>query len=312
MLLLFLDGVGIGLDEPARNPFFASRLPTLRSLLGGELPTLDRPRIEGPGGVALPLDATLDVPGVPQSGTGQTALLTGRNAPELFGRHFGPWTPVRLRDLLDEENLLTRAVDSGLPVAFANAYPRGWPGSRQSRRLAAPPLAARSAGLLTRHAEELARGEAVASEIVNRGWRLHMGFDSLPEVTPREAGVNLARIAARNRLTFYAHYDTDHAGHRGETTEAVEALERVDAFLGGIVDGADEKLVIVLASDHGNVEDVTAQHTRNPALGLVHGPGSREIASRLSRITDVADVILELVGVGSDILGGRSGPVGGR
>lgn len=301
VLLLFLDGVGIGPDESDRNPFFASRLPALRSLLGGELPSLDRPRIEGPRGVAFPLDATLGVPGIPQSGTGQTALLTGRNAPELYGRHFGPWTPVRLRDLLADENLLSRAVASGISVAFANAYPRGWPGARQTRRLAAPPLAAKAAGLLTRHAEELANGEAVASEIVNRGWRLHLGFDSLPDVTPEEAGANLARIAARNRLTFFAHYETDHAGHRGGMEGAMEALERVDAFLHGILDEADEDLRIVVASDHGNVEDVTAQHTRNPALGLVHGPGSREIASRLARITDVPVVLLELLGGGSDL-----------
>ncbi|MDX1568195.1 MAG: alkaline phosphatase family protein [Longimicrobiales bacterium] len=301
VLFLFLDGVGIGPEEPDRNPFFASRLPTLRSVLGGRLPSLERPRISGPRGVAFPLDATLGVHGIPQSGTGQTALLTGRNAPELYGRHFGPWTPVRLRDLLAEENLMSRAVASGHSVAFANAYPRGWPGSRQSRRLAAPPLAAKAAGLLTRHAEELATGEAVASEIVNRGWRLHLGFDSLPEITPEEAGSNLARIAARNRLTFFAHYETDHAGHRGGMEGAVEALQRVDAFLHGILDQATDDLLILVTSDHGNVEDVTAQHTRNPALGLVHGPGSREVASRLARITDVPAVILELLGGGSDV-----------
>lgn len=298
VLLLFLDGVGIGTDDPRANPFFAGRLPTLEKLLGGRLPTLDRPRIEGPRSVAVPLDANLGVEGIPQSGTGQTALLTGQNAPALFGRHFGPWTPVRLRDLLDRENLLTRAVGSGASVAFANAYPRGWPGSRDTRRLAAPPLAARAAGVLTRHSDALARGDAVASEIVNRGWRMHLGLDSLPEVTPREAGANLARIASEHRLTFYAHYDTDHAGHRGGMRGAIAALERVDAFLGGLVGESEDDLLMILASDHGNVEEVTAQHTRNPALGLVHGPDAAEIGSRLYRITDVAEVVLGILGSG--------------
>ena len=298
VLLLFLDGVGIGTDDPERNPFLTGRLPTLRGILGGRLPTLDRPRVEGSRSVAFPLDANLDVEGIPQSGTGQTALLTGRNAPALFGRHFGPWTPVRLRDLLDRENLLIRAVESGASVAFANAYPRGWPGSRDTRRLAAPPLAARAAELLTRHVEELARGDAVASEIVNRGWRTHLGYDSLPRVSPREAGANLARIASRHRLTVYAHYDTDHAGHRGGMEGAVAALERVDAFLDGLLVESGDDLVLIVTSDHGNVEDVTAQHTRNPALGLVHGPRAAEIASGLSRITDVSDLVLDLIGRG--------------
>jgi len=296
VLLLFLDGVGIGAEDPERNPFFTGRLPTLRGILGGRLPTLDRPRVEGSRSVALPLDATLGVEGIPQSGTGQTALLTGRNAPALFGRHFGPWTPVRLRDLLDRENLLSRAVESGASVAFANAYPGGWPGSRDTRRLAAPPLAARAAGLLIRHVEELARGDAVASEIVNRGWRTHLGHDSLPDISPREAGVNLARIASRHRLTVYAHYETDHAGHRGGMEGAVAALERVDSFLDGLLGESGDDLLLIVTSDHGNVEDVTAQHTRNPALGLVHGPGASDIASGLSRITDVSDLVLGLIG----------------
>lgn len=298
VLFLFFDGMGIGTADPDRNPFFRSRLPVLREVLGGILPTLEEPRVEGARSVALPLDATLGIEGIPQSGTGQTALLTGCNAPEIFGRHFGPWTPVNLRDLLREENVLVRAVESGTPVAFANAYPRGWPGSRDTRRLAAPPLAAQSAGLLTRHAEALGRGDAVASEIVNEGWRLHLGHDSLPRVTPRDAGGNLARIARDHRLTFYAHYATDFAGHRGGTQGAMLALERVDAFLGGIFEEAGDELLVVAASDHGNVEDVTAQHTRNPALGLVHGPEAHAIAAGITSITDLAGLLLELTSRG--------------
>ena len=98
-------------------------------------------------------------------------------------------------------------------MAFANAYPRGWPGER--RRLAAPPLAARAAGLLNRHVEHLARGQAVASEIVNSGWQVHLGHEDLPEVTAVAAGTTLARIAASHDITFFAHYATDIAGHRG-------------------------------------------------------------------------------------------------
>src|SRR5688500_3602735 len=159
-VLLFLDGVGIGVTDPEINPFFRARLPTFHRLFGG-IPSLDAPRLGSAGAVAFPIDANLGVDGTPQSGTGQTTLLTGVNAAERFGRHFGPWTPVALRPLLEQESVFRRGLDAGLSVAFATAYPKGWPNDR--RRLAAPPLAAKAAGLMNRHEEHLARGEAVAS-----------------------------------------------------------------------------------------------------------------------------------------------------
>jgi len=196
-LLVFLDGVGIGAADAATNPFVAGRdrIPTLLRIMGGRIPTLDEPHSDGPEGRAFPLGATLDVPGTPQSGTGQAALLTGESAAEIFGRHFGPWTPVSLRPLVEERSVLRVVRNRGLEVAFANAYPRGWPGPGGGRRLAGPPLAARGAGVLDRHEDALADGRAVASEILNAGWRDHLGHRSVPVITAAHAGANLARIS---------------------------------------------------------------------------------------------------------------------
>jgi hypothetical protein len=271
-------------------------MPTLRELLGGELPTLHSPRAGGPKGRAFPLDATLDVAGTPQSGTGQAALLTGESAAELYGRHFGPWTPVRLRPLVEERSILRRAADAGRSVAFANAYPRGWPGPKGGRRIAGPPLAARGARVLDRHEEALGAGQAVSSEIVNDGWRKHLGHDWLPEVTPTEAGQNLGQISNSADLTLYAHYTTDTVGHRGDLDDAAEALGRVDAFLTGILDALSADTLLLLGSDHGNIEDATAGHTLNPALGVAVGPGS-ERAALLTDLREVAPLVLDLLGV---------------
>ena len=294
VLFVFLDGVGIGSSDPGRNPFLQARLPGLERLLGGRLPTLDEPVVEGSRGRAIPLDANLGVDGIPQSGTGQITLMTGENAALAFGRHFGPWAPVRLRPLLIERNIMSRAQEAGHSVAFANAYPVGYLERRRSRFPAAPPLAANAAGLLRRHAAELASGDAVSSEIVNTGWRDGLGHSEVPQITPAEAGVNLSRIAAVADLTFYAHYSTDYAGHRGTAEEAVVALERVDQFLAAVVDGLPESASLVVASDHGNLEDLTAGHTRNPVLGLLAGAAAE--ADRLpSSILGVAPFVLQLL-----------------
>ncbi|HKJ03634.1 MAG TPA: alkaline phosphatase family protein [Longimicrobiales bacterium] len=297
LLFVFLDGVGIGERDGERNPFARAEIPTLQELMGGSTPTLDAPYTSGPLGHAFPLDATLGVPGTPQSGTGQATLLTGVNAAARFGRHFGPWTPVSLRPLVENWSLLRIARDAGLAVAFANAYPRGWPGARGGRRVAGPPLAARGAGLLDRHEEALADGTAVSSEIVNEGWRRHPGHDWIPEVSEEDAGRTLAAIASAHDLTLYAHYATDTAGHRGGMDGAVASLQRVDRFLSGLMGSLPQDTTLLIASDHGNLEDVRAEHTRNPSLGVAAGPSARRLAESLTSIRDVAAASLSVLGV---------------
>jgi len=300
-ILVFLDGIGIGAEGP-ENPFATARLPTLERLLGGRRPLrghLDADgAIHGPHAVLVATDATLGVAGTPQSGTGQTSLLTGRNGAALYGRHFGPWVPTPLREMLAAENLLTRALRAGRRPAFANAYPIASIDAdpRIFRRPAGPPLAARAAGCLTRDLADLAEGRAVASSITNEMWRRHVGGD-LPQVTPEEAGRRLSRISADADVTLFAHYDTDHAGHRGSESDGVAALEKVDAFLGGVVDALPADALLVVASDHGNLEDPSPAHTLNPVPVIAAGPGRQALAARVRDLTHVAPTMLALLGI---------------
>ncbi|CAN5735057.1 alkaline phosphatase family protein [soil metagenome] len=297
ILLIFLDGVGIGDGEPAANPFVTAQLPHLRALLGGRLPILSDldPSGQIVAGRALLVraDATLGISGMPQSGTGQTALLTGRNAPALFGRHFGPWVPTGLRAMLGEESLLARAAGAGRRVAYANAFPLA---IGVERRPIAFTYAAHAAGLLVRDATELRAGEAVASSITHHLWRSHLGT-GFPDTTPEDAGRALARIAAQAELTVFAHYDTDTAGHRGELAGGVAALEKVDRFLGAVLAALPEDILLVVASDHGNLEDATRGHTRNPVPVIAAGPGRERVAERVRALTDVAPALLSLLGI---------------
>jgi 2,3-bisphosphoglycerate-independent phosphoglycerate mutase len=75
----------------------------------------------------------------------------------------------------------------------------------------------------------------------------------------------------------------------------VRALECVDAFLGGVVDALPGGTLLVIASDHGNIEDATTGHTRNPVPVLALGPGAAEVADRTRAITDVAPALLDLL-----------------
>ena len=294
VLFIFLDGVGIGPSDAEINPFLTAELPTLRSLLDDRIPVLDNGAdlVIGTRAASFPLDPLMGVEGLPQSGTGQTSLLTGENAAALFGRHFGPWVPVSLRPIMTEKNILSRARAEGLSCTFANAYPRQFRHAAWTKRPAGPPLAAHAAGALTRDEEDLERGDALSSEILNTAWRTRLGLTHLPEVTAEEAGRNLARITKRAALTFFAHYSTDTAGHTRTMGDAVAALQRVDAFLGGVIPALSPETLLVLASDHGNIEDISRGHTLNPTFCLLRGPEAAALGRDLSQITDIPDLIL--------------------
>ncbi len=311
VLFIFVDGVGLGPPTDA-NPFTAARLPTIESLLDGRHPFAAEAPYSGARGSLVGVDATHGVTGTPQSGTGHATLLTGEDAVKRFGRHYGPWVPTALRGLVAERSILALSREAGRSVAFANAYPeelldripRDVPllDALRSRRLgplrAGPPLAALGAGVLNRRTPELERGDAISSEITNDGWIEKLGRTGLPRPGPDEAGRTLARIAAGHDLTLFAHYTTDLVGHRGSWDESVAALERVDAFLGGVLETLAADTLLVVASDHGNVEDVTREHTRNPALGLLAGPGHAAVARRLGHLWDVPAEILRVLGLG--------------
>ncbi|HUE97200.1 MAG TPA: alkaline phosphatase family protein [Longimicrobiaceae bacterium] len=305
-LFIFLDGVGVGSADPTRNPLAAARMPALRSLLDGRGPfggELGSEPVLASGSAARAIDATFGIAGLPQSGTGQTALLTGRNAPAVIGRHFGPWVPTPLRDLLAAENVFRRFLSQGLEVSLANAYPRAhYPRDiLPSRRPGAIPLAAIAAGVLTRDEASLRDGDALVSSITTDSWRRHID-PGAPVVDPREAGRRLARLSSRADFTFFAHFDTDYVGHRGSLLEAATVLERVDALLEGVLEDLGSETLLIVTSDHGNIEEVKGEHTHNPVPLVAAGPASGEVVERIGRIDDVVPVIEEM------LLRGRARP----
>jgi len=301
VLIVFLDGVGVGDDDASINPLAAARTPALDALLDGRRLVAGQLPYTGTRASALGLDATLGVEGLPQSGTGQTALLTGVNGAERFGRHFGPYTPTALRPLVEGESVLARAARAGRSVAFANAYPAdliamATGGGKLPLPLrAAIVIAALGAGVLKRHEAELIAGDAIASEITHNGWREGLGRTDIPDIGAAQAGRNLARIANAHDLTLFAHYATDGAGHLQDLNAGIDAWQRVDDFMGGLTGDLAEDVVVAVVSDHGNLEDVRAQHTRNPALCILVGAGHAELAAKLRALTDVTPALLDVL-----------------
>ncbi len=295
ILFVFHDGVGIGEADAAVNPFVGAAIPTWRALAGGAWPTLgDAAPRRSEHATILGADATLGVAGLPQSGTGTTALLTGVNVPALLGQHRGPYPPNEIRELLQAENLLTQARARGRRVAFANAFPPFYFErlERGKARRTTSTQAALGAGLALRTFDDLLAGNALSSWITNEHWaRMAAG---VPTLSPFQAGENLARMARQHDLTLFEYFHTDHRGHRPDMAKAHDTLQRLDDFLAGILAQLDPtRDLLLLAADHGNFEaQEHSEHTRNPALVTVWGQRHAQVAARLHALTDVAPALL--------------------
>jgi 2,3-bisphosphoglycerate-independent phosphoglycerate mutase len=306
ILFIFVDGLGLGDPDPAVNPVVAARTPVLRGLLGGPLAGSEGRRTAS--ATLVPLDACLGVPGLPQSATGQTALLTGRNAPAHIGRHLTAYPTPSLAALLAEHGLMGRLRERGAGVALANAYTPVYfeaaaapsDAGRAVRRLrhGAITLHALQAGVPLRTMEDLAAGRAVYQDLTNARAR-GLGED-VPVVAPEEAGRRLAALSAGHDFTIFEFFQTDLAGH-GRIPGAVEIIERLDRFLGAVLAHTDlTETLVLLTSDHGNVEDArTRAHTTNPVPALLAGADRDRAAAGLRAITDVAPACLALLGGGA-------------
>jgi 2,3-bisphosphoglycerate-independent phosphoglycerate mutase len=284
VLMLFLDGVGIGKRDANTNALMAAPLRTLRSLCGGEIPTRDHRLMATPHAIALPLDATLDVPGLPQSGTGQAALFTGVNAARMAGKHFGPYPPTILRPVIDRLNIFRRMLDSGRTACFANAFPKRFFEymEHHASRLTMTTLSCTLAGVPLLRGADLVAGNAISADITNEGWKT-LGYPDIEVVEPAVAGRRLTEISAKHDFVLFEYWKTDHAGHSRSMDEAIRVLEPFDAMLRGILDCLDSsRTLLVITSDHGNIEDLSVKtHSRHPVPIILYGHRHREMAELL-------------------------------
>jgi len=273
LALLFVDGLGLS-DDP-RSPLRGLELPTLRWLSGG---FASQPFVQGRLAYRV-LDATLGVEGLPQSGTGQTTLLTGTNAAQLLGHHQGPHPLSRLQGLLRVGSLQVWGRARGLEVIHANGYrPEYLERALSSRRnlLSAFGYAARAAGLELRALEDpLALAPAFWAE-------------------PERAGERLAGLAQGHDWVVLESWALDYFAHR-EPARLPERFTELDRFLRGWLE-ANPAATLLLTSDHGNAEEPWhPQHTRNPVPLIAFGPLAPTLPP-MSSLTDVAPWVRQVLG----------------
>jgi 2,3-bisphosphoglycerate-independent phosphoglycerate mutase len=252
---LMLDGVGIA-NFHDQHPFQNQDIPTLTKLGISSVKHVTETEF-----VSHPIDATLGVEGLPQSGTGQTTLLTGVNAAKVMDRHYGPWPGPSLKPLL-EQSLPVQLSKAGLTVRLANHYPQ-------------------------RYLEAIESGKrklnAIAFAMTLAGAKLEYGIPPMltnpddPDSTSLEQVKTWGQefMGSTANLTIFDAWWSDHLGHHGTLLEAQDHVRRLEVFVTSALEARENNTLFMVTSDHGNFEDIGIKtHTFAPVPLVAFGAGA--------------------------------------
>lgn len=307
LIFIFLDGVGISGEREETNPF---------RLLASELIPFYFPiqKVVGLPFRLKAIDAVFGVPGIPQSGSGQTTLFTGIPYPRISGEHSGSYPTREMRRLLSEHNLLKQVIAKGHRARFFNAYPyhadlfqpphlsldesgtvhfsQDFP-TPFRRRISATTAMMLSIGQKPSSEQDIQREQSLYQDFSNRSL-IARGAD-LPELSPKQAGTILGRAgSALPGLTLYEFFLSDQTGHRGRLDDAVTLVRELEVFVSAVCTALDpNRHAVLICSDHGNIEEMDHPgHSRNPVPLWVWGHRRNVIADRIESIADVTPSIV--------------------
>ncbi len=289
VLLFFIDGLGLGTRDSAKNPLAINEnIAPLANFKNEFAPIIF-------DGLLTPTDARLGIEGRPQSASGQTTILTGTNAPALLGHHKQGFPNQILRDVLKENSIFLQLKRLKIePNVFANAYTPQFFES-VPRWKSATTCAVEAADLPFRRLPDLLGRKALFHDFTNESL-IERNFD-IPLFSAKEAGAILAGLTEIYRFTLYEHFITDKIGHAQDFDWAEKHLPKLAEFLRETLARVDfENTTVILTSDHGNLENLSIRtHTLNDVPTIVWGRMKREIAARVKTLTDITPAVLYLL-----------------
>lgn len=296
-LLIFVDGIGLG-TRGAHNPFDGAPVQVLAPLAEGS---------PAPGIAFGALDATLGYPGLPQSATGQATLFSGHDAMARANGHYPAFPSADLAAFLAEVNVFARARDLGLRSGFLNAFDdaraeragrivRGEEPRTRSFPLSASTISGVARGGVLRRMADVTRGAAATFDLTGEVVR---GFGYPAPLRSPESAARAVLAGARELdLSYFELFLTDKAGHSQDMAFARHEIQRTERFLTELFARISDDELVVVTSDHGNLEDLsTGGHTLAKVPLFAKGPTSSELVQDARDLRDVAPHLLRALGV---------------
>jgi len=284
IIFVFIDGVGIGSKDTCINPIYAAPTKVLARLM-------EEARFTA--------DATLGVPGLPQSATGQTTIFTGLNAPAVLNRHLSGQPTITLKKLIHKVNMFGELKKMGLSVTSANVYRDEYLNNMLNvRDRRNRPSVTSVMGMVEkvnfRTVKDFADNNGVYHDIT--GEILKESGYMVELITPEQAADNLYNISRQHDFTLFEHFITDIAGHKFDMDRAVEVVVNLDRFLGSLIDKMDfSEDILIITSDHGNLEDLSVRtHTMNRVPVIIKGKKADISEQKVDSLVDIMPFVLEL------------------
>lgn len=294
LIFLFIDGVGIGEKDKNLNPIYNSRLHVLADLI-------DSARFHA--------DASLGVDGLPQSATGQTAIFTGVNAPKALNRHMSGQPTITLKKIIHKVNIFSELKSLGLKVTSANVYRDEYLNNmldikNRRNRPSVTSVMSMASGNKFRTVAEYLKNNGVYHDITGEKLK-EFGYE-INTVSPEKAAVNLHRLSREYDFTLFEYFMTDIAGHKAGLEEATQIINIIDSFLKELIGLMDFNTdVLILTSDHGNIEDIESQtHTMNKVPVIVLGNKAESFIDKNKiQINSLVDIMPFVVALFKDQIG---------
>nr|NIV95358.1 metalloenzyme [candidate division KSB1 bacterium] len=186
VLMIFVDGIGIGEYDRETNPFARFGSPFFFTFKDREP---DSVPFEGH---VIATDPTMNVQGLPQSATGQTALFTGESSSQILGHHLSGFPGPTLRKIIARESIFLKLEKLNKTATFANAFTPEY-FQRPDRRISATTWSVKASNFPFRMVhDELVRSKAISHDLTNE-FLAQMGCE-VPIRTPEQAAEILAEI----------------------------------------------------------------------------------------------------------------------
>ncbi len=286
VLMIFIDGIGIGEFDVEKNPLARFPSPFFSHFTNHKINSVPL------NGQVISTDPSMEVPGLPQSATGQTALLTGINAAKSLDRHASGFPTPTLRKILKEESIFLKLEKMHKVATFANAFTPEY-FERPNRQISTTTWSVKASSFPFRMVHnELVQDKAISHDLTNK-FLSKMGY-LVPIRNPETSAEILVQIAESTDFCLFEFILTDIIGHRQDMLWAKSELDKLNKFLETVLNKIDlnEHLVLV-TSDHGNFEDLSVStHTHNQVPTMLWGKDRIQIGSTIKRIEDVPRLLL--------------------